>query len=299
MLFFSFFTPFSYFFSLISHFSPPHSQPQSNKKAPAPEVNLTGSIHVARSEINLIEIIGTGLYATVWRAQCRGTMVAVKIPKDINRESLAMVPTLIQEMSSLRSPDILSLIGVCVEEEEVLLLTELMTGNLRKLLQSRTPLSLSLCLCFALDVATGMQYLHGSNIAHGDLKSSNVLYEKQGEDYVVRVSDFGLAKLFSTKFNAKAIGTPFYTAPEVLAGADPTKESDVYSFGILLSEIITRKQPFASYQNYEIFKKSVISQAIRPSLPADCPSGLAELVKECWDQNPQKRPQFVDIKPVG
>ena len=201
-------------------------------------------------------------------------MVAVKIIKvgifqithhlshhpfqDMTREVALMVPVILQEMSSLRSPDISSLIGVCVEDEEAMFITELMTGNLRKLLQSRVPLSLPLRLRMALDAATGMQYLHGSNVTHGDLKSSNVLYEQQGDDYVVRISDFGLAKLFSSKI--KAIGTPFYTAPEVLSGGEITKESDVYSFGILLYEIISRKQPFSNFDNYEAFKKALTSQ---------------------------------------
>lgn len=181
-----------------------------------------------------------------------------------------MIPEIIQEMSSLRSPDITSLIGVCVEEEEVMLIMELMTGNLRKLLQSRVPLSLPLRLRMALDASTGMQYLHGSNVVHGDLKSSNVMYEQQGDDYVVRISDFGLAKLFSSKI--KAVGTPFYTAPEVLSGGESSKESDIYSFGILLYEIVSRKQPFGNYENYEVFKKALTTQVFFVSLFLSSPT---------------------------
>lgn len=81
----SFFCVFFTFLSfLIFHF-------QSHKKSPpAPEVKLSGSIQVNRSEVNLIEVIGTGLYSTVWRAQCRGTMVAVKIPKVFSKRFLSL-----------------------------------------------------------------------------------------------------------------------------------------------------------------------------------------------------------------
>eukprot|EP00008_Paramoeba_atlantica_P014080 CAMPEP_0201481142 /NCGR_PEP_ID=MMETSP0151_2-20130828/5464_1 /ASSEMBLY_ACC=CAM_ASM_000257 /TAXON_ID=200890 /ORGANISM="Paramoeba atlantica, Strain 621/1 / CCAP 1560/9" /LENGTH=702 /DNA_ID=CAMNT_0047863209 /DNA_START=533 /DNA_END=2641 /DNA_ORIENTATION=+ len=279
--------------SIMGSFFKPSS---SQKKVQVPDVNLSGSIHVNKSEVNLIEVIGSGLYCTVWRGQCRGTMVAVKIPKEISQDTLQLAPELIQEMSALRSPDVSSLIGVCLEEENLMLITELMSGNLRKLLQSRTYLSLPLRLRMALDCSTGMQYLHSSNIVHGDLKSSNVLYEELGSDYAIRVSDSGLARLFSSKGNAKAVGTPFYTAPEVLLGGDPSKESDVYSFGILLYEFVSRKLPFSNYENYEVFKKALTTQAVRPTLPKDCPPEVATLIERCWDQNPNKRPNFVDIR---
>ena len=94
-------------------------------------------------------------------------MVAVKIPKSVTRDTLAIAPSIIQEMSALRSPDVSSLIGVCLEEDSVMFVTELMSGNVRKLLQSRLNLSLPLRLRMALDVSTGMQYLHSSNIIHG------------------------------------------------------------------------------------------------------------------------------------
>ena len=111
------------------------------------------------------------MYSTVWRGQCRGTMVAVKIPKDVTRDTLAIAPSIIQEMSALRSPDVSSLIGVCLEEDTIMFITELMSGNVRKLLQSRLNLSLPLRLRMALDVSTGMQYLHSSNIIHGGFSS--------------------------------------------------------------------------------------------------------------------------------
>lgn len=272
-------------------------KPSSSQKKPAlPIVNLSGSIHVSKNEVNLIEVIGSGMYCTVWRGQCRGTMVAVKIPKSVTRDTLAIAPSIIQEMSALRSPDVSSLIGVCLEEDSVMFITELMTGNMRKMLQSRLNLSLPLRLRMALDVSTGMQYLHSSNIIHGDLKSSNILYEELGEDYAIRVSDSGLARLFSINGSSKRVATPFYTAPEVLLGGELSKASDVYSFGILLLEMVSRKQPFLSYDNYDKFKTALTTKGVRPDFPKHCSKDLKVLIGQCWDQNPSKRPSFVDIR---
>ena len=94
------------------------------------------------------------------------------------------------------------------------------------------------------------------------------------------------------------MATPFYTAPEVLLGGEPSKESDVYSFGILLLEMVSRKQPFSSYNNYDKFKTALTTQGVRPNFPKDCPKDLKVLIQQCWDQNPSKRPSFVDIRSV-
>ena len=157
-------------------------------------MRLSGSSCILKSEINLIEIIGTGVHSTVWKAQCRGIMVAVKCPKaDI--PAAGEVARSILELSTLRSPDIISLLGACLENNSVMLVMELMSGSLRKLLQSRTNLSIGIRMKIAMDVATGIHYLHSSNVVHGDLKSSNILYLGQEEQYSIRVSDFGISQV--------------------------------------------------------------------------------------------------------
>mmetsp|Transcript_35739 Transcript_35739/g.100613 ORF Transcript_35739/g.100613 Transcript_35739/m.100613 type:complete len:865 (+) Transcript_35739:148-2742(+) len=268
-------------------------KPASAKK-PAPEVRLSGSSCIEKSEINFIEIIGSGTHSTVWKAQCRGIMVAVKCPK-ANISASSEVARNILEMSALRSPDVISLLGACLEDNSVMLVMELMSGSLRKLLQSRMNLTLALRMRMAMDIATGMNFLHSTNIVHGDLKSSNVLYLQQEDQYSTRVSDFGTSALFSSSATRQVVATPFYTAPEVFNGEEPSFASDVYSFGILLSEMLARKQPFSNYSDYDTFKKDLTVNAIRPPLPKDTVGPLKKLVERCWDQDPARRPGFQEI----
>mgnify|MGYP003645519537 CR=1 FL=1 len=94
------------------------------------------------------------------------------------------------------------------------------------------------------------------------------------------------------------VATPFYTAPEIFNGEEPSTSSDVYSFGILLWEILTRKQPFSSYTDYEKFKKELTVNAIRPEMPKDAIPSLSKLIRSCWDQDPNNRPSFSEISGV-
>ena len=94
------------------------------------------------------------------------------------------------------------------------------------------------------DVALGMSYLHGKNVLHCDLKSSNVLID---ENWNVKLCDFGLSRINSTKKNKKKnirVGTPHWMAPEILKGEKYECYSDVYSFGILVWEMLTCKIPY-------------------------------------------------------
>lgn len=102
------------------------------------------------------------------------------------------------------------------------------------------------------DVALGMSYLHGKNVLHCDLKSSNVLID---ENWNVKLCDFGLSRLKDNKKNKKdniRVGTPHWMAPEILKGEKYECESDVYSFGILLWEMLTCQIPYKELSTSEI-----------------------------------------------
>jgi len=144
----------------------------------------------------------------------------------------------------------------------------------------------------AIDIATGVQFLHSRNIIHRDLKSSNLLVDA---DFHVVLSDFGVSRVVSReKTMTTDIGTPEWMAPEVLDGRRYSEKADVYSFGIILWELITRELPFSDVDRFQI-SIAVCVRKQRPKLPKNCHPVLARLVTRCWDHSPDKRPNFTEI----
>ncbi len=84
-------------------------------------------------------------------------------------------------------------------------------------------------------------------------------------------------------------------APEVLEGKEFSTSADVYSFGIVLWEIYTRKDPFSQFRNYQKFKEAIARQGVRPVIPTDCPPSLRALMERCWAPEPLARPDMAQI----
>lgn len=136
-------------------------------------------------------------------------------------------------------------IAACKKPPVFCIITEYLPGgSLRKYLHQQEPYSvpLNLVLKLALDIARGMQYLHAQGILHRDLKSENLLLD---EDMCVKVADFGISCLESQCGSAKGFtGTYRWMAPEMIKEKHHTKKVDVYSFGIVLWELLTALTPF-------------------------------------------------------
>ena len=136
-------------------------------------------------------------------------------------------------------------IAACKKPPVFCIITEYMAGgSLRKYLHQQEPHSvpLNLVLKLALEISRGMQYLHSQGILHRDLKSENLLL---GEDMCIKVADFGISCLESQCGSAKGFtGTYRWMAPEMIKEKHHTKKVDVYSFGIVLWELLTALTPF-------------------------------------------------------
>lgn len=141
-------------------------------------------------------------------------------------------------------------------------------------------------------MAAGMVYLHSRSIIHRDLKSLNFLVD---EHFIIKVCDFGASRVKADQAaTMTTIGTPAWTAPEVLQGLEYTEKADVYSFGVVLWEVVTRANPYAGMEPMQICMK-VMMDNVRPPMPPDCPPAYRSLIERCWDRDPAVRPSFLVI----
>lgn len=146
----------------------------------------------------------------------------------------------------------------------------------------------------AFDIARGMQFLHSCNIIHRDLKSLNILLDAENR---IRICDFGLSRRASDEsvLMTQNIGTAHWMAPEILATTTGyTSKVDVYAYGIVLWEIATDDVPYSHLDSSEIIGQ-VLGNDLRPPIPIDLNPGMRDLIKQCWDRNPNVRPSFDEI----
>lgn len=261
-----------------------------------------GPPQIDPSEIQLGRKLGEGCFGVVYVGRCRQTDVAVKIPKkqdQITPDRIESFNREVEIMSNIFAPNIALFMGACTKPGNIMIVTELLSGCLEELLHDPTKeLTHAARMQMARDAALGVAWLHGSNpiIIHRDLKSSNFLFDKNNR---IKVCDFGLSDLFERGKklydDEGAKGTPLYMAPEVMLGDEFNEKADVYSFGIVLWEILTRKEPFSQYSDYDEFVTAICDEGVRPPIPEDCIPSLQKLMTECWDANPKKRPDITDV----
>ncbi|KAK3001966.1 hypothetical protein RJ639_020496, partial [Escallonia herrerae] len=185
---------------------------------------------------------------------------------------------------------------VCSGEKLAMVTEFLPRGSLFKILhKSNQSLDIRRRLRMALDVTRGMNYLHHRNppIVHRDLKSSNLLVDK---NWTVKVGDFGLSKLKNATFlTAKSgRGTPQWMAPEVLRNEPSNEKPDVFSFGVILWELMTESIPWSNLNSLQVV--GVVGfMDCRLELPKALDPRVSSLICDCWQSNPEHRPSFEDI----
>ncbi|KAK6249479.1 hypothetical protein SCA6_003484 [Theobroma cacao] len=243
----------------------------------------------------------SGRHSRIYRGIYKQRDVAIKLisqPEEDANLANFLEKQFISEVAllfHLRHPNIITFVAACKKPPVFCIITEYLAGgSLRKYLHQQEPYSvpLNLVLKLALDIARGMQYLHSEGILHRDLKSENLLL---GEDMCVKVADFGISCLESQCGSAKGFtGTYRWMAPEMIKEKHHTKKVDVYSFGIVLWELLTALTPFDN-MTPEQAAFAVCQKNARPPLPSTCPLAFSHLINRCWSSNPQKRPHFDEI----
>lgn len=260
---------------------------------------INPEFEVAPYEVQFGPQIGSGGFGVVYKAKFRSETVAVKkihAHALSNAASVGEFQSEVAVLCTLRHPNILRFVGACTKPPNLMIITEFMArGTLFDLLhQSQERVTWPMRKKFALDTCKGMRYLHDSKLLHRDLKSSNLMLDR---DLNCKVGDFGLTRI--SKGSAAAImtgqcGTFQYMAVEVLANKPYSEKADVFSFGILLWEMVARQLPFFGMQPMQV-GLAVLNQGLRPTIPPKTPVPLCNMMRACWDTDPQKRPSFAQL----
>uniref|UniRef100_A0A8C3PK30 LIM domain kinase 1 n=1 Tax=Calidris pygmaea TaxID=425635 RepID=A0A8C3PK30_9CHAR len=259
------------------------------------------------------EVLGKGCFGQAIKVTHRETG-EVMVMKELIRFDEETQRTFLKEvkvMRCLEHPNVLKFIGVLYKEKRLNFITEYIKGGtlrgLIKSMDSHYPWSQR--VSFAKDIAAGMAYLHSMNIIHRDLNSHNCLVR---ENKSVVVADFGLARLMVDEKNQPehlknlkkpdrkkrytVVGNPYWMAPEMINGRSYDEKVDIFSFGIVLCEIIGRVSADPDYLPRTTDFGLNVRGFLDRYCPPACPPSFFPIAVCCCDLDPEKRPSFSKLE---
>ncbi|XP_068218165.1 tyrosine-protein kinase Abl-like isoform X2 [Palaemon carinicauda] len=253
---------------------------------------------IERTDIAMKHKLGGGQYGDVYEALWKRHNIYVAV-KTLKEDTMALKDFLEEAaiMKAMKHPNLVQLLGVCTREPPFYIVTEFMTrGNLLDYLRncSHDEVNEVVLLYMATQVASAMEYLEDRNFIHRDLAARNCLV---GENHLVKVADFGLARLMRDDTYTAHAGAKFpikWTAPEGLAYNKFSTKSDVWAFGILLWEIATYGvSPYPGVDLTNVYH--LLESGYRMDCPQGCPTRVYDLMKQCWLWSAGDRPTFSHI----
>ncbi|KAG7384803.1 hypothetical protein PHYPSEUDO_002189 [Phytophthora pseudosyringae] len=262
--------------------------------------NLTGK-RIAWERIELGRLLSRGAFGEVWACRYAGKKVAVKRLLQTKKHTFQETEKFTNEIqltASLNHPNIVRFIGVAWSSLENLAMVEeyLPRGDLQKYLKRNGDLMTWAIdkIDMAIGIARAIDYLHRREVIHRDIKARNILLTKRLQPKLI---DFGTSRLWEPNDMSAGVGTPYWTAPEVLESTEYTEKADIYSFGVLLTEMDTCEAPYRNIMgaNGDQMKpfhilKEVVDGKLRPRLTAGCPQRIRKAADACFQHDPELRP---------
>lgn len=237
-------------------------------------------------------VIGKGASGQVWRGHdSDGNPLAFKILRDSIADDADSVARFVQErniLTSLDHPNLVRVRGMVVEDNTLALVMDLVEGgDLRSYLSSHGTLSSEEACTLAAGIADGLASIHDAGILHRDIKPENVLLDFRTGQPIPKITDFSIARIVSSaKTSTMMAGTPTYIAPELFDDTSPTVQSDLYSLGIVLYELVAGSPPFRSDSLLTMMK---LHSTEPPSRPANCDDRTWEILARLLSKDPSDR----------
>ncbi|CAN0878808.1 Serine/threonine-protein kinase STY46 [Linum grandiflorum] len=247
-------------------------------------------------QLKFENMVASGSYGNLYKGTYCSQEVAIKVlkPERVNTDMQKEFAQEVYIMRKVRHKNVVQFIGACTKPPSLCIVTEFMSGGsvYDYLHKHKGVFKLPSLLKVAIDVSKGMNYLHQNNIVHRDLKAANLLMD---ENDVVKVADFGVARVKTQSGVMTAeTGTYRWMAPEVIEHKPYDHKADIFSFAIVLWELLTGKLPY-EYLTPLQAAVGVVQKSLRPTIPKHTSPKLAELLERCWQQDPSVRPDFSEI----
>lgn len=249
------------------------------------------------SQIQLVKRIGAGCFSTVWEGRMHSFPVAIKALKPEKATSVSKFLEKATLARILSCSKIVHPTAVCTKKMPIYLVFELMKhGSLLRYLRNdgrsqRAPKLMAM----ASDVAEAATYLEDRGYVHMDIAARNVLV---GENLICKLTNFHSAHKVHGEFYEMPRNEKFpikWTAPEAFLRSQVSIKSDVWSFGILLFEIVTYGRfPYPDMTNAQVLEK--LPQGYRMPEPIGCPHKLYDIMLDCWKEEPRQRPTFKALR---
>ncbi|XP_072405595.1 mitogen-activated protein kinase kinase kinase 10 [Chiloscyllium punctatum] len=258
------------------------------------------------NELLLEEIIGVGGFGKVYKGTWGRDEVAVKAARQDPDEDISVTADNVRRearlFGMLRHPNIILLKGVCLKEPNLCLVMEYARGGALNRALAGRKVPPHVLVNWAVQIARGMNYLHNEaavSVIHRDLKSSNILIleKADGDDLTnktLKITDFGLAREWHRTTKMSAAGTYAWMAPEVIKLSLFSKSSDVWSFGVLLWELLTGEAPYREIDGLAVAYGVAVNKLTLP-IPSTCPEPFGKLMEDCWNADAHSRPSFTSI----
>jgi len=243
----------------------------------------------------ILEVIGTGGMAVVYKARCHrlNRLVAIKILKDDysqDEEFRRRFHAESQAVAMVSHPNIVSVYDVSSSEEADYIVMELIDGiSLKQYMEKKGVLNWKETLHFAIQIAKALEHAHSKGIVHRDIKPHNVMVLKNGS---VKVADFGIARLMSkgNTLTKEALGSVHYISPEQAKGGRVDNRSDIYSLGVVMYEMMAGRPPYDGESPVSVAIQHINGGAQMPStLNPNIPGGLEQIIMKAMANGPADR----------